>query len=342
MSLYNGKRSGIPEQEQLKELIQPDIEKIEETMQTDLSMSTAGLDDLLGEVLRYGLFAGGKRFRPLLAVLAARLCGQGGPDMYRLAIAFEYLHMATLFHDDVIDNADTRRGRPAVNRAYGMVPAILAGDFLHSRSMAIVSEYGGAEALKIFCQATAGMVDGEFQQLRYSTNFNLSEKDYFHIVSGKTALFIAATMEIGSLYGGGNDQERQALRVYGNNLGCSFQIIDDLLDYLGDQNATGKPVGNDLAEGKMTLPLILAMNKAEPKDRVEIIKIIENTKNRKNCLVEINSLILKYNGFSDSWIKAEKMIQEAVSQLKIFSHPDNCKDRIILEGLAQYVLTRNR
>ena len=335
-------RSGKHDTDHLKELIKPDVLRVEAAMRSDLDSITDQHDSLLMEVLRYGLFNGGKRFRPLLAVVAARLCGETGSDIYRLAMAFEYLHMATLFHDDVIDNADTRRGRPAVNKAYGMVPAILAGDFLHARSMAIIGEWGGVEALKIFCLATSGMVDGEFLQLRNTTNFNQSEEDYFAAITGKTALLIAATTEIGALSAGGKSQEQQALRRYGRNLGCAFQIVDDLLDYLGDQNTTGKPVGNDLAEGKMTLPLILAVNRAGLKDRRHLLEILQTPDLRRKSLTEVAGLIMKYNGFTDTKMKAEELIHEAISQLEIFPHSGQSSDRMILTGLAQYVLTRRK
>jgi octaprenyl-diphosphate synthase len=336
------RKSESSEGNHLKELIQPDVLKIEEAMRADIDSLREQLDDLLLEVLRYGLFNGGKRFRPLLAVLAARLCGKTGPDVYQLAIAFEYLHMATLFHDDVIDNADFRRGRPSVSRAYGMVAAILAGDFLHARSMSIIGEFGGVEALKIFCRATGGIVDGEFLQLRNATNYNQSEKDYFSAITGKTALLISATTEIGALFGGGKKHERQALERYGNNLGCAFQIIDDLLDYLGDQHTTGKAVGNDLAEGKITMPLILTMNRAECKDREQLLEILQDSVSRREYLAEVIGLIEKYNGFADTKAKAEELVQGALSQLEIFSRPDKTKDRMILEGLAHYVLTRKK
>ena len=330
------------ESRKLKDVIEPDIRMVEVTMQSDLDSIKDQFDDLLLEVLRYGLFNGGKRFRPLLATVAARLCGGNGPDIYPLAIAFEYLHTATLFHDDVIDNADTRRGRPAVNKAYGMVAAILAGDFLHARSMAIVGECGGGEALNIFCGATTGMVDGEFLQLRNATNFNQSEEDYFSAITGKTALLIAATTEIGALAGGGRREERQALRRYGSHLGAAFQIVDDLLDYLGDNITTGKPVGNDLAEGKMTLPLILTMNRAEPKERRHLMEILRSTDLRREGFEEVIGLITKYDGFTDTRMKAEELLHEAISQLEVFSHSDQDSDRMILAGLAQYVLTRKK
>jgi octaprenyl-diphosphate synthase len=342
MTAFTEKKSVTLDGKRLKELIAPDILRIETAMRTDIDSMKDNLDGLLMEVLEYGLFNGGKRFRPLLAVLAARLCGETGPEVYQLAIAFEYLHMATLFHDDVIDNADLRRGRPTVSRAYGMVAAILAGDFLHARSMSMIGEFGGVEALKIFCRATCGIVDGEFIQLRNATNYNQSEKDYFAAITGKTALLIAATTEIGSLYAGGKQHERQALKSYGNHLGCAFQIIDDLLDYLGEQNTTGKTIGNDLGEGKMTMPLILAMNRAEGKDREHLLEILQNVELRKECFADVTGFISKYNGFADTKTMAEEMVQEALAELEIFSHPDKGQDRMILEGLGQYVLTRKR
>jgi octaprenyl-diphosphate synthase len=342
MSITTEKRSAAPEENKLKILIAPDIRTVEKTMQADISSISGRMDGLLLEVLQYGLFNGGKRFRPLLAVLAARLSGNNDADVYRLAIAFEYLHMATLFHDDVIDNAQNRRGKPAVFRAYGQAAAILAGDFLHARSMALVGELGGVEALKIFCKATSGMVDGEFLQLRNAANFNQSEEDYFAAVSGKTVLLISAAMEIGSLFGGGNNTVRKALLRYGNNLGCAFQIVDDLLDYLGDQKVTGKSVGNDLVEGKMTLPLILALKKAEQKEWQYFQNILQDADARKNSYHEIKNFITKYNGFTDAMIKAEELIAEAISELGIFGLPEQQEDRRVLEGLARYVLTRTK
>ncbi len=342
MSALIEKRTDSTGNAELKKRIAPDILRIEEEMRSDLSSLSGQLDALLLEVLHYGLFNGGKRFRPLLAVLAARLSGKADEDVFRMAIAFEYLHVATLFHDDVIDGAETRRGKPAVCRAYGTAAAILAGDFLHARSMAIIGEMGGVEALKIFSRATSGMVDGEFLQLRNAANFNQAEQDYFAVVTGKTVLLIAATTEIGSLYGGGNDSNRQALRNYGTNLGCAFQIIDDLLDYLGDQKNTGKVVGNDLVEGKMTLPLILAMQRAGQKDRDFLTRILQRPDTRRKCFRDVVDMIDKYDGFTDSRSKAEELVKEAESELEIFQLSEQRKDRTVLEGLARYVLARNK
>ena len=342
MSPPTEKESEVSRYLDLKTLISPDILQIEEVMLSDLSSISEELEDLLVEILHYGLFNGGKRFRPLLAVLSARLSGRITPEIFHLAIAFEYLHVATLFHDDVIDNATTRRGKPAVSRVYGFSAAILAGDFLHARSMALVGEFGGVDALKIFCRATTGMVDGEFLQLRNAQNFNQSQDDYLEAITGKTVLLIAAALEVGSLLGGGNEEMRTALRSYGTRLGCAFQIIDDLLDYQGNQKNTGKVVGNDLAEGKMTLPLILALQRAGTKEKNRLLEILCDPEARKSQLAEVTEIISLNDGFVDARKQAERLVCLAIAELQLFRRPEQQKDRTVLEGLARYVLIRDK
>ena len=312
---------------------------IDSTMRQDLEGLRGETDDLLLEILEYGLFNGGKRIRPLLVVLAARLCGDRSEEVHRLAVAFEYLHAATLFHDDVIDNAETRRGRAAVNCRYGLVAAILAGDFLHARAMKIVGEITGREGLSIFCEATGGMVDGEFMQLRNASRFNLSEPDYYQAIMGKTGLLIAAACEIGALHGGGDRDRRQRLREYGVGLGSAFQMVDDLLDYTGDTAKTGKPVGGDLAEGKMTLPLIVAMAGATKKDREQLEAILRDPRARKEQTATVVDIIERYQGFNETKHRAVAAVEKAIGQLDAF---ETSPDRAILEGLAHYVLRREK
>jgi len=303
-------------------------------------MLEARFDERLVEILRYGLMGGGKRFRPLLALLSSRLCGYATPEMYQLAIAFEYLHVATLFHDDVIDQAQSRRGKASVHAAYGLEAAILAGDFLHARSMEIIGTLGGTACLEVFCRATAALVDGEFLQLRNVRNYNQSEQEYFTTIEGKTAQLISAATEIGAIYSGAGDSRRKAMVQYGRNLGFAFQIVDDLLDYLGDEHETGKTVGNDLAEGKMTLPLILTLNRAEQHERRNLQKILEDGDVRSDSFATVFDLIRKYDGFNDARKQAENCIGDALAQLKIFD--DNNKDVEALKGLAQYALHRKK
>lgn len=322
-------------------LVQADIERIDTTMIKDLEELSAELDGRLIEILRYGLFGGGKRFRPLLAVISSRLSGGASEQVYQLSIAFEYLHLATLFHDDIIDRADTRRGKQSVSKAYGIAAAILAGDFLHARSMELIGKLGGEKALEIFCGATKSIVDGEFVQLRNAENFNQSEGDYFKAIEGKTALLISAATEIGALFGGADAMQQLALKEYGRNLGYGFQIVDDLLDYLGEESITGKSTGNDLCEGKMTLPLIFALEQADQDERDRIIKILQDPEARRKSFNSVYSFIDKYDGFRRAQHRAERCIEDALHNLHIFpAHME--KEIRILQGLAHYALLRRK
>ncbi len=338
---------GKDPKELLMVAIGPEIARIEQCMQLDLSQVTSATDPLLRSVLEYGILNGGKRLRPLLVILAARLCGlelaeEGKDDIYKLAIAFEYLHGATLYHDDVIDRADMRRGRASVNHKFGTVAAILGGDLLHSRSMFLVGSLGGAVALEIFCHATNGMVDGEFLQLRNARNYNLSETDYFEAVKGKTALLIGATCEIGALAAEASPGEQKALADYGISLGTAFQIIDDLLDYQGESSETGKAVGNDFYEGKMTLPLILALKGASLEDGKRLRFLLEDESARSQGLAEAHALIEKYDGFTKSRARAEAIVTKALSGLDIFAAGDSDDLLRIFNTLARYVLERKK
>ncbi len=332
---------------QLLQAIAPDVARIDQAMKVDLHNSTQGYDPLLIEVLSYGIFNGGKRLRPLLVLLAAKLVGTSDSKMtdetlLQLAIAFEYLHGATLYHDDVIDQADIRRGKPSVVKKYGEISAILGGDFLHSRSMYLVGSTAGSEALNVFCHATNAMVDGEFLQLRNARNYNLSEDDYFAAIRGKTALLIAATCEIGAMAGGATEAERKALKAYGIGIGIAFQIIDDLLDYQGDAIKTGKAVGNDFQEGKMTLPVILALKKAEDDEKKRLLVLLSGAGSSENTFDEAYALIEKNGGFSASKKQAEQIVGEALTGLEIFTGEHTFMAKSTLHTLAEYVLVRRK
>jgi len=328
--------------EKLFAAIKNEAEKIEVQMRKDFVELLPAIDDLLADLLEYGIFGGGKRIRPLLVVAASRLCGERDEKIYRLACAFEYLHSATLFHDDIIDNSDIRRGRPSVHKKFGVAPAILAGDFLHAFAMSLVGRFSGQEGLKVFCSATAGMVDGEFAQLRNSGNTNLSEEDYHEAIMGKTGLLISSACVIGGIYGGGSKKQILALETYGNNMGCAFQIIDDILDYRGKSAKTGKAVGNDLLEGKMTLPLILALKEAVEPDRSRLLTVLADVEKRKESVDEVCTLIEKYHGFGLARMRAEESVTAACSALQIFNNNPSSLDHELLDGLAHYVLTREK
>jgi len=325
--------------------LKPEIDIVDQAMELDLqNLAGKGLiPSSLVEVLKHALFNGGKRIRPLLCILSSSLCGNISKEIYRLAIAFEYLHVATLLHDDVIDYADTRRGRPTVSKIFGLTPAILAGDFLHARSMFLIGTLGGKQSLELICSATEAMVAGEFLQLANAQNFNQSEQDYFAVIKGKTALFIGAVCEIGGFFAGAGAKELNALKTYGANLGKAFQIQDDLLDYLGDPAKTGKAVGNDFCEGKMTLPLIHTLKTAGKTESVFLLALLKGDKSERRAKLEdAKDIINKNGGFEYGRQIAEKLIADSIACLEIFSSGYNEQINDTLLGLARYVILRDK
>ena len=298
--------------------------------------------DLL-EVLEHALLNGGKRIRPLLCILTARLCSTPGKEIYPLAIAFEYLHVATLLHDDVIDHADTRRGRPAANKLFGLTAAILAGDFLHARSMFLVGTLGGRRCLDLICRSTEAMVAGEFLQLSNVHNLNQSENDYFSVINGKTALFIGSICETGGIFAGADNSKIQALKQYGANLGMAFQIQDDLLDYLGDSAKTGKEVGNDFYEGKMTLPLIHALATANKQEGNFLLDLLKGQKSDRIAKFEdAREIIRKNSGFGYAEKLAKNLVDTGIESLAIFVSEQNRETLDLLTGLAMYAISREK
>jgi octaprenyl-diphosphate synthase len=329
----------------LLDRLKPEIEKVDQVMKHDLqSLADKGLiSSSLLEVLEHALFNGGKRIRPLLCLLTAALCGNISKDIYQLAIAFEYLHVATLLHDDVIDHADTRRNRPTVNRLFGLTPAILGGDFLHARSMFLIGTLGGQRSLALICSATEAMVTGEFLQLANVQNFNQSEQDYFAVINGKTALFIGAVCEAGGIFAGADDRQIEALQTYGANLGKAFQIQDDLLDYLGDPAKTGKTVGNDFCEGKMTLPLIYSLKTAAGTKSDFLLELLKGEKTkRREQFEEARDIINNSGGFAYGRQLAEKLIDAGIAGLDIFKNRHSEQVKLTLIGLAHYVINRDK
>jgi len=329
----------------LLSVLKPEITKMDQTMRQDLqALADKNLipSNLL-EVLEHALFNGGKRIRPLLCILTARLCSNQEEALYPLAIAFEYLHVATLLHDDVIDHADTRRGRPTANRVFGLTAAILAGDFLHARSMFLVGTLGGKRCLDLICKSTEAMVGGEFLQLSNVHNLNQSENDYFSVINGKTALFIGAVCETGGIFAGAGNDKVHALRQYGANLGLAFQIRDDLLDYLGDPAKTGKGVGNDFHEGKMTLPLIRTLETANKKESNFLLDLLKGTQNdRITEFINARAIIQENGGFIYAAQMAEKLVDTGIASLALFDSEQNKQTLDILTGLAGYVISREK
>lgn len=311
--------------------------QIDAAMKADLAIIKS---PLLAQIIHHAIFQGGKRIRPLLTLLAASLVGTPPADTARLAISFEYLHAASLLHDDVIDHATLRRGAKTANTIWGMEPVILAGDYLHAHAMALASEMGGPTAMALIGRATAAMVESEFMQMHNAQEILISEENYFSVLIGKTAALIAAACEAGIAHNQGSAEQRLALRTYGTNLGLAFQIVDDLLDYLGDPAKTGKAVGNDFQEGKMTLPLIKTLARAEVEDREVLIGLLKATPQERNRQLALaHGLIEKYQGFSLARAQAESLLAEALTGLTVFGETAAQKP---LTGLAHYVLNRDK
>ncbi len=310
---------------------------IDAVMEADLAIIG---NPLLAQIIRHAIFQGGKRIRPLLTLLAASLVGPPPADTARLAISFEYLHAASLLHDDVIDHATLRRGAKTANTIWGMEPVILAGDYLHAHAMALASEVGGPTAMALIGRATAAMVESEFMQMHNASEILIAEEKYFQVLMGKTAALIAAACEAGIAHNQGSAEQRIALRTYGTNLGLAFQIVDDLLDYLGDPAKTGKAVGNDFQEGKMTLPLIKTLERASTEDREVLIGLLKATpQERSRQLPLAHGLMEKYQGFALARAQAESLLAEALSGLAIFGEAPAKEP---LAGLAYYVLSRDK
>ncbi len=226
---------------------------------------------LVEEISNYLIEAGGKRLRPILVLLSAKACGYQQTQHISLAAIIEFLHTAMLLHDDVVDASDLRRGRKTVNAAWGNPASVLVGDFLHSRAFEMMVEIGDMKVMQILSHATNTIAEGEVQQLTNIRNPRITEADYLQVISRKTAMLFEAASHSGAVLAHGTLEQQTALQAYGLHLGRAFQLVDDVLDYKGTADDMGKNIGDDLAEGKATLPLIVAMRDGEP-DQADFVR----------------------------------------------------------------------
>jgi octaprenyl-diphosphate synthase len=245
------------------------------SMERVLRESTSSVAPLLAEASAHSL-AGGKRVRPLLVLLCARLCGYQGPRAVQIAAAAELLHIASLVHDDVVDGAETRHGRASLNARYGSRLAVLAGDFFFGQSSSLLVEDGDLDILAIYADVIRKMAEGEVLQLSRSFDPEVSESVYFEVIGRKTATLLAGAAESGAILGGVTRSERRALREYGFELGLGFQLTDDAIDYASTSEELGKPRYADLCEGKVTLPLLLALKRCSVGERDETVAALKS------------------------------------------------------------------
>ncbi len=291
------------------------------------------------EVTAHLVEAGGKRLRPMLTLAAAHLCGYQGQFHVNLAATVEFIHTATLLHDDVVDESGQRRGRPTANLLWDNKSSVLVGDYLFSRSFQLMVETGSLRVLSILSNASATIAEGEVLQLTASQDLRTTEDVYLQVVRGKTAALFSAATEVGGVIAGAPDEHVQALYDYGDALGIAFQIVDDLLDFQGDVSATGKNVGDDFRERKLTMPLIKAVAKANDAERAFWVRTIEKGKQEDGDLEYAIELLNRHSALSDTSIAARNeasRAKEALSPLP--EHP--IKDMLI--DLADYVVERIR
>ena len=255
--------------ERINARIRPDLERIETQLEQCLSSAVP----LISLVARYIIRSGGKRLRPLLMILAARLCGYEGTEDAVLSVVFEFIHAASLLHDDVVDHAEVRRNKPAANTIWGNPAVVLVGDYLYSKSFLMAIAHNDIRILDVLSETTTLMAEGEVLQLIHSDDMEITEAEYIEVITRKTAVLISAACRIGAIFGKGTPEQVESLRAYGYHMGVAFQLADDALDYTGSVEELGKPVGNDIQEGKATLPLICALRNGTPEDRIRLREI---------------------------------------------------------------------
>jgi octaprenyl-diphosphate synthase len=289
------------------------------------------------EVTAHLVEAGGKRLRPMLTLAAAHLCGYQGQFHINLAATVEFIHTATLLHDDVVDESGQRRGRPTANLLWDNKSSVLVGDYLFARSFQLMVETGSLRVLDILSNASATIAEGEVLQLTASQDLATTESIYMQVVRGKTAALFAAATEVGGVIAGAPETQVRALSDFGDALGVSFQIVDDLLDFQGDPGAIGKNVGDDFRERKLTMPLIKAIARADAEERAFWVRTIEKGKQEDGDLDRALALLTKHGALSDTSRIARS---EAARAKEALAPLPNHPIKEMLLDLADYVVER--
>lgn len=316
---------------QFLERVKKELSEIEQAIEEHLSAHVP----LAKEVSQYILRSGGKRLRPLLFVLSARLCGHCNGQEIQLSPIFEYIHVASLLHDDVIDKAKLRRGRASANIVWGNTIPILAGDFLLSTALSLATSSGNLKIVSVLSEATKHLSQGEILEIVETENLDLTEEEYLEIVAGKTAALMAAACRLGAILACAPEESEEALERYGYHIGLAFQIIDDVLDYVGRKEVFGKPVGQDLKEGKNTLPLIYTLRNCSQKERQEIADLFK--KPTKKDISEIIKKVKAYGGLNYARNKAKEFIDIGERALSLFPEGPNKK---CLQEAAEFIIER--
>lgn len=320
--------------ERLAELLAGEMEAVNGLIRTRMASDHA---PRIPEVTQHLVEAGGKRLRPMLTLAAARLFDYTGEHHVRLAATVEFIHTATLLHDDVVDESAQRRGRPTANLLWDNKSSVLVGDYLFSRSFQLMVETGSLRVLDILANASATIAEGEVLQMTAATDLRTDESVYLQVVRGKTAALFSAATEVGGVIAGASEEQVKALFDYGDSLGIAFQIADDLLDYQGDSKATGKNVGDDFRERKLTLPVIKAVAQATPEERAFWERTIEKGRQLDGDLDHALGLMDRYATLEETRQDALCWANKAKAALEVL--PDH-EIRSLLRELADYVVSR--
>ena len=323
--------------EDLKQRILSRVKKDLAAIETALADNLDPYFDLVSDVARHILFSGGKRLRPLLMVLSARLCGYNGDSVEKFSTIFEYLHAATLLHDDLVDDGTMRRGKPVAHSVWDNSTAVLVGDFLLARSLSLASETGRTEVIKVIAGITENMSQGEIEQLHRKGDTDLTEADYMEVILRKTAVLFEGACRVSAILADVPEEKEQALSDYGRNIGLAFQMADDLLDYTLDSKALGKVVGADLREGKLTLPVIRALDRADDGDRARIVRTIQKKDLSTQEFKNVTAMLHEYGGIEHTRKIAAEHIDRAKQAIAIF---DASQAKEILLDIADYALVR--
>ena len=317
---------------EIQALIAEDMQAVNALIERRLASDVV----LINQLGQYIINSGGKRLRPQLALLAARACGYAGARHVDIAAIVEFIHTATLLHDDVVDESDRRRGQQAAHTVWGNAASVLVGDFLYSRSFQLMVELESPRVMSILADTTNTIAAGEVLQLMQLGDADLDESGYLRVIGDKTACLFAAAARLGAVIGRADDGLEEALASYGFALGQAFQITDDWLDYSGQDGALGKNLGDDLAEGKVTLPLIQALKKAEPADREFLTDVIRS--GGTEDLTRVREILRASGALDESLARAVEFSDRAVRALDAL--PDS-PERDALATLARFAVDRS-
>lgn len=323
------------ERKEIQELVASELKEVEKSI-LDNFQSKVAMIPIISSYLTNG---GGKRIRPTLVLLTSHLCGYngGGRDHITYSTVVEYIHAATLLHDDVVDSADVRRGIPSANAKWGNDYSVLVGDYLFSKSFSMMSEKCSAGIIRAVSEATRYLAEGEVMQLVHNGDLKISEEKYLERVFRKTAALIIACCQIGAELGQVGEKQKSALEAFGKDIGIAFQLIDDLLDFIADEKTLGKPVGQDLVEGHITLPLIHTYSKATKEEKAFLEETVKKESLAKERMGDVVELIRKHDGTGYTKRMAQEYADNAIARLGCFE-PSPYLDA--LKGIANYIVRR--